>query len=245
MLRPIGLALLLAAFALPAAAQAPLRVVSWNLAPAESAAADAQAVGKALRAAQPDLVALQGVTEAQLAAIAKAAGLPHRVFGARRQGRGSGWLGRWPLAERLVLELPDDKDGGPCTAIAAAVQLPAAGDVPARRLIVVATRLARDRSHAFTQVARLNIRFRAIETATLLAGDLGHARKTSPVKLLSERFVVPAKRGKPGDTPAAAPAHETAHLAWRPKSAFRLIDYRVLSETVADRRPVLLVVERK
>jgi endonuclease/exonuclease/phosphatase family metal-dependent hydrolase len=62
--------------------------------------------------------------------------------------------------------------------------------------------------------------------------------------LLGQEWEVPAKEGVPDTFPADGPAREIDFILLRPADRFRVLEYRVLEETVAsDHRPIFMVVE--
>lgn len=82
------------------------------------------------------------------------------------------------------------------------------------------------------------------EIPTLLAGDLNAYPDSAPMKLLAESFQV-AGAGKSFPTaPSAAPRRQIDYILYRPADRWRVLEVRVLEESVAsDHRPILAVLE--
>jgi endonuclease/exonuclease/phosphatase family metal-dependent hydrolase len=210
---------------------------------------DVARIARAIRDADPDLVALQEVDRGmrrsggvdQTAELAWRCGL-HGRFGKALDSDGGAdgqaLLARMPLEEFAVHPLPNDADGEPRIALAATVS---AGGVACRW---IGTHLDhRLEERRVRQAAALRAWLEPETRPALLAGDFNAPHDSLTLRALSGAWTAAAPHGEP-TFPAPRPTVRLDHLLLRPASAWRVVSVRTLPEAVAsDHRPVLAELE--
>ncbi|MBM3746668.1 MAG: endonuclease [Acidobacteria bacterium] len=79
---------------------------------------------------------------------------------------------------------------------------------------------------------------------TILAGDLNALPDSAPMKLLAQGFEVAAAGEFLPTYPAGAPQRQIDFILYRPADRWRVVEVRVIEESVAsDHRPILAVLE--
>lgn len=229
-----------------------LRVLSYNIhhGRGTDGAIDLPRLARAIRSADPDLVALQevdqqttrsgGVDEA--AELARLTGL-RMAFGPQIDylgGRyGQALLTRCPLGSPTVHELPGiGGDRERRIAVAAEV------DDPRGRLTFVGTHLHHRSAEARVAQARAIVTAFAGVDRCILAGDINALPGSEPLAILAGAWrLVAAGDGPPPTFPASQPTRAIDHVFVRPAAAFDVVDLRVLDEPVAsDHRPILAIL---
>jgi len=87
--------------------------------------------------------------------------------------------------------------------------------------------------------------FRGVDVPVFLAGDFNSQPGTAVMEFLEEEWDNPPKQGGSFTFPADGPEREIDFILVRPGSIrYRVLEYRVLGETVAsDHRPIFMVIE--
>ncbi|HEY1189898.1 MAG TPA: endonuclease/exonuclease/phosphatase family protein, partial [Gemmata sp.] len=232
--------------------QPTVRVLCYNVHHGEGTDGkrDLARIARVIRAADPDLVALQELDDRtkrtggvdQTAELARLTGL-HAAFGKAIDFQGGGYgqavLSRFPLGGTTVHPLP----GGPNRE--KRIALEARLKVDGRDLSFVTThldhQLAGDREQ---QAAKLNELFAGADRPVLLVGDLNATRDSKAFAALAAKWA-DATAGKGLLTiPADRPKEQIDHVLFRPADRFRVRGAAVPDEPVAsDHRPVLVVLE--
>jgi len=254
---PLLLAAVLAglAVALPAAdppGGTSLRVLCYNIHHGEGTDGkiDLPRQARVIADAKPDLVALQEVDNRcrrsgkvdQIAELARLTGL-HGRFGKQIDFEGGEYgqavLSRFPLDELTVHWLPGKPDRERRIAVEARVKV-GGGEVS-----FVGTHLHHQRGDfREQQAAKLNELFGKAERPVVLAGDLNAEPDAEPLDVLREKWTVATARRSLLTYPAVKPAAQIDYVLCRPGKRFRVVEAKVIDETVAsDHRPVLAVVE--
>lgn len=227
-----------------------LRVLSYNIHHGEGTdgRVDLPRIARVIRAADPDLVALQEVDDRtkrtggvdQTAELARLTGL-YGAFGKAIDYQGGGYgqavLSRLPLAGGTVHTLPGEPDRE--QRIAFAVNVTALG----RELTFATTHLHHQSDPLRRrQAAKLNEVF-AGSGPTVLAGDLNADPDSEPLALLARHWSVV---GGPNllTFPAGNPMKQIDYVLHRPAAGLRTAGAWVIDEPVAsDHRPLLAVLE--
>jgi endonuclease/exonuclease/phosphatase family metal-dependent hydrolase len=210
---------------------------------------DLPRLARVIRAADPDLVALQEVDDKtkrtggvdQLAELVRLTGL-HGRFGKAIDYEGGGYgqavLSRFPMAGATVHTLP----GMPAREqrIAFEVRVSAAG----RDLSFVTTHLHHQEPALREQQAnKLNDLFAGVDRPIILAGDLNATPESKPLAALTGKWTIAT--ADPGllTYPSAKPTKQIDYVLFRPAGRFQVLETRVVEEAVAsDHRPVVAVL---
>jgi endonuclease/exonuclease/phosphatase family metal-dependent hydrolase len=229
-----------------------LRVLCYNVHHCEGTDGklDLLRIAKVIRAADPDLVALQELDDktkrtggvGQAAELARLTGL-YGAFGKaidfQGGGYGQGVLSRFPLGASTVHPLP----GAPKQEARVAFEVRV--KIDGRELSFVTTHL----DHQFAaereqQAAKLNDLFAGAESPVILAGDLNTTPGSKAFTALTAKWA-DATAGKGLLTvPVDRPSEQIDHVLFRPAGRFRVVSASVIDEPVAsDHRPVLVVLE--
>lgn len=232
-----------------------LRVLSYNIHHAEGTDGklDLARIAGAIKAAEPDLVAVQEVDRNttrtdkvdQAAELAKLTGL-HGQFARAIDLQGGEYgqaiLSRWPLKSVKTHVLPGKK--GQETRIAVEVKVePGDGRPP---LTFVGTHFQHDDpATREQQAAKVNELFGSADGPVILAGDLNATPDSKPMKLIAEKWSFATAPDKGLLTiPAGMPRRQIDFVLYRPAGRFRVVEAKVIAEPVAsDHRPVLAVLE--
>lgn len=203
-----------------------------------------------VRAADPDLVALQEVDDKtrrsggvdQTAELARLTGLEAR-FGKAIDYDGGGYgqaiLARFPLREPKVHWLPGEPDRERRIAFEARFTW------QKHDLVFVTTHLHhRNANFREQQATKLNDLYRKSEYPVILAGDLNAEPMSTPIRTLEQHWLFATSDPKLLTFPAPKPVKMIDYILLRPENRFRVMAARVLDEAVAsDHRPVLAEVE--
>jgi len=254
---------LLAALAwLPIRAQDPgapqrISVLSYNIHHGEGSDArlDLERIAAVIRAAAPDVAALQevdrvtrrtgGVNQAQdLACLTGMQYLFGRTIDYQGGMYGNAILSRLPVngfANRALPFTPGREARG-----VAQVHLYSGPTESGQTLFrLFATHLDTSEADRLKAVPAI-LEFAAEEPdlPTILAGDLNALPGSAPMKLLAEGWQI-AGAGEPHPTfPAAAPDRQIDYILYRPADRWRVVEVKVLEESAAsDHRPILAVLE--
>ena len=211
---------------------------------------DLPRIARVIRAADPDLVALQEVDDRtkradgvdQTAELARLTGL-HATFGKAIDFQGGGYgqavLARFPIREASVHPLPGTP--GREKRVALEVRL----TIDGRDLSFVTTHLDHQiAAERESQAVELNELFVGAARPVILAGDLNASADSRAFATLTAKWA-DATAGKGLLTiPVDKPAKQIDHVLFRPAGRFRVVSAVVPNEPVAsDHRPVLVVLE--
>jgi endonuclease/exonuclease/phosphatase family metal-dependent hydrolase len=230
-------------------------VLSYNINHGEGVDAriDLNRITAVIRAAQPDLIALQEVDRgmARTGRLDQAKLLAGRLDMDHAFGENFAFLGgsfgnavlsRYPITEQHNHPLPDPAGGEPRGALSATISM--ADDGPTFR--VLSTQFDhrqddRNRLAAADWLATLPDNPDALPT--ILAGDL-NASPTSPtVQALGSRWTPASPQPLP-TVPANAPRAAFDHVFVAPADRWSIVEVRVLDAPEAsDHRPILLVLD--
>lgn len=234
-----------------------ITVLSYNIHHGEGtdAKVDLERIAAVIRAAAPDLVALQevdrvtrrtgGVNQAQeLACLTGMQYLFGRTIDYQGGMYGNAVLSRLPVngfANRALPFTPGREARG-----VAQVHLysgPAEAGHALFRLF--ATHLDTSEADRLKAVpALLEFAAEEPEMPTLLAGDLNALPDSAPMKLLAEGWQVAGAGESHPTFPAAAPDRQIDFILYRPADRWRVVEVKVLEEGLAsDHRPILAVLE--
>lgn len=232
-------------------AKSTVRVLSYNIHHGEGTdgKVDLLRLAKVIRAADPDVVAVQEVDDKtkrtkgvdQTAELARLTGM-HGLFGKAIDYEGGGYgqavLSRVPTGKGTVHTLPGEPDRE--QRIAFAVPLTLEG-----RELTFATTHLHHISDDFRQkqAAKLNEVFADAKTPVIVAGDLNANPDSKPLGILTPKWTVAT--GKDLFTyPSQKPLKQIDYVLFRPEAALKLIEVKVIDEAVAsDHRPLLAVLE--
>lgn len=232
-----------------------LRVLSYNIHHGEGTDGklDLARVAAVIKAAKPDLVAVQEVDRNarrtgqvdQAAELAKLTGL-HGEFAKAIDFQGGEYgqvvLSRFPIKSVKVHPLPGKKGQEARIAVEAVVE--PGGGLP--RLMLVATHFQHDDDATRReQAAKVNELFAAADGPLILAGDLNAVPDSAPMTALRKSWSFATATDKGLLTiPAEKPQRQIDYILYRPAGSFRVVEARVIEEKVAsDHRPVLAVLE--
>ncbi|HET6575558.1 MAG TPA: endonuclease/exonuclease/phosphatase family protein [Fimbriiglobus sp.] len=232
-----------------------LRVLSYNIHHAEGTDGklDVARIASVIRAAEPDLVAVQEVDRnttrtnkvdqaAELARLTKLHGTFARAIDLQGGQYGQAILSRWPIKAVKVHPLPGKK--GQEARIAVETTVEPGGGRPA--LTFVGTHFQHDDpATREEQAAKVNELFGSAGGPVILAGDLNAAPDSKPMKAIAEKwsFATAPDKGLLS-IPAEKPRRQIDYVLYRPAGRFRVVQAKVIAEPVAsDHRPVLAVLE--
>lgn len=233
-------------------AKIPLRVLCYNIHHGEGTdcKVDLPRLATVIKAARPDLVALQEVDRNtrrtggvdQTAELAKLTGL-HGRFGKQIDYEGGEYgqaiLSRFPTGELTVHWLPGMPDRE--RRIAASARVIVGG----REIMFVTTHLHHQRREfRESQAAELNKLFGHGDKPVILAGDLNATPDEKPIAILAEKWTMTNPKPPALTYPSGMPTKRLDYVLCRPASQFVVVSSSVIDEPVAsDHRPVLTVVE--
>ena len=234
----------------------PLRVLTYNLHHGEGTDGriDLPRIAAVVRAAEPDLVALQEVDRLarrtgnvdQAAEYIRLIGL-HGWYGAAMPFQGGEYgqtlLARWPLREPRVVRLPGTAGREPRIATTALVDVPRLGRLRWACCHLDATRTDEDR---WEQAGALLREFGHEGLPTLLAGDFNDVPESRVMKRLlaaDTGWLDTAGDSAAPTSPADHPKSRIDYVLAHPRDHWRVLESRVLPEAVAsDHRALLAVV---
>jgi endonuclease/exonuclease/phosphatase family metal-dependent hydrolase len=250
----IGLAVVLGSGAQPGAKKT-LRILSYNIHHGEGTDGkpDLPRIAGVIKAAEPDLVALQEVDRNtrrtnqvdQAAELGKLTGL-RAEFGKAIDFQGGEYgqaiLSRFPIKGFKVHPLPGKQ--GQETRIVVESQVEPGGGLPP--LTFLGTHFQHDDPDIRKeQAAKVNELFGEKDGPIILVGDLNAVPDSEPIKALAEKWSFATPPGKGLLTfPADEPRRQIDYILFRPADRFRVVEAKVIEEKVAsDHRPVLAVME--
>jgi endonuclease/exonuclease/phosphatase family metal-dependent hydrolase len=240
-----------------ALARTQLRVLSYNIhhasPPSKSGQIDIEAIAKVIRAAKPDLVALQevdvntnrsnGIDQAKQLCLKS--GMKHSYFAKAIDHDGGEYgvaiLSNFVMTATHSFPLPDDpsKPSEPRILAIATVQIPGSGE-----LHFATTHLDHtDEANRLLQMQQIRQMANLHQTPMLLAGDFNAQPISETIKILDSTF---KRTCNPCDPtfPQLKPDRTIDYIAFKPESRFKVISHQVIAETYAsDHRPILSVLE--
>ncbi len=256
----LALACLLGAGAAAAAEPHVLRVLCYNIHYGQGmdGAYDLQRLAEVIKAAQPDLVALQevdvGVRRSgqvhQLQQLGELTGLTAR-FGPTQHYEGglfgNAVLTRLPILDELIQPLPyteatPERMTYPRGALAVTVRAP-----DGRPLRFISTHFQHNvEEDRVAEAKAVNALFADPTDGlrTILAGDFNATPEAEPIRILQERWQHAIDAARAPSAPSVHPKSRIDYVFHRGAAAFRVIRSEVLPEAMAsDHRPVLAVLE--
>ena len=151
---------------------------------------------------------------------------------------GMALLSRLPILEWENIRLPDGAE--PRSTLTARVRLPGSG----REVWVAGIHFYRTEEERLAQARVTRDFFQETRIPVILAGDFNSQPDQGVMTFLAEEWEIPQKEGIPFTYPADDPEREIDFILVRPKVGFRVLEYRVLEESVAsDHRPIFMVLE--
>lgn len=233
----------------------PLRVLTYNIHHGEGTDGklDLPRIAEVIKAAKPDLVALQEVDRNtartgkvdQAAELAKLTGL-NVEFGKAIDLQGGGYglavLSRFPLAGAKTHPLPGKAKQEARIVMQVTIEPPG---MPA--LTFLNTHLQHDDGETREkQVAKIDELFGTADGTFILTGDLNAAPKSAPIEALAKNWAFATEPGATGllTIPSDTPKQQIDYVLFRPAGRFKAVEAKVIEEKVAsDHRPVLAVLE--
>lgn len=228
-----------------------LRILVYNTRHGEGTdgVLDLERIGRLINEVAPDLVALQEIDRLvertgfvdQPAEYGALTGMEH-IFGDFMEYQGGHYgmaiLSALPVLEWANHRLPPGAE--PRTALTAKVQLPGSG----RELVFSGIHFYNTEEERLAQAETL-MGVLAEETGmVILAGDFNSAPDSPVMERLGTQWSIIPKEGLSFTFPSQDPDREIDFVLVRPKTGFRVLEHRVLDETVAsDHRPIFLVLE--
>jgi endonuclease/exonuclease/phosphatase family metal-dependent hydrolase len=251
-----SLLLLLVVWDHGSAVRTTLRVVTYNIHHGEGTDGrlDLSRLAEVMRSVQPDLVALQEVDQGteRTSEVNEPVELErlmdmHGVFGKAMDYMGGGYgvavLSRWPLLATHSYSLPHVDGREPRVALT--VELEAGTRGPFLQFTCTHLDQARDPENRLAQAKYLNdLLVRDDGRPTLLAGDMNARPDTEVMGLLNERWLNPPTVDPSPIAPSGRPRLRIDYVLIRPAGSWRVIESRLIDDTVAsDHRPLLVVLE--
>jgi endonuclease/exonuclease/phosphatase family metal-dependent hydrolase len=256
--------LILAALALVAGCTAPqpgpqrITVMTYNIHHGEGMdkKLDLERIARVIRAAEPDLVALQeldsgaqrtnGIDEAEdLARLTKM----HGVFGPAMDFQGGKYgdavLSRFPIVSSQTLALPW-RPGGQSGRREPRVAVEVVTKIGGEDVVFISTHLdhTREPSDRLEQANQINSAYRGDDRPTILAGDFNCEPGSPPMRELSRVWTLASNADDSPTSPADKPTTKIDHVLVKPSQRFRVVSAKVIDEPVAsDHRPVVVKLE--
>lgn len=234
-----------------------LRVMAYNIhhcnPPSKPGLSDLDAVAAAIKAQNPDLVALQEVDvntarsgkNNQAREIAKKLGMKYffaKAIDHEGGDYGVAILSKYPLSETKINRLPTEAStkGEPRILATAKIRLPGGKLIRFGSTHLDAQKGPVNRE---MQIAEIN-RLAGEETLPfIIAGDFNATAGSTVINLLDEEFKRTCSNCDP-TIPVITPTKTIDFIAFRPGTAFKAISTRVIPERYAsDHLPVMAVVE--
>ena len=237
------------------AAPGTLRVLTYNIHHGEGTDGrlDLPRLAEVMKSVQPDLVALQEVDQSteraggvnQVAELERLTDM-HAVFGKAMDYAGGSYgvavLSRWPLLSAENWALPSSPDREPRTALT--VQVRAGEGGPLLQFTTTHLDQTRDPQDRLAQAASLDELLVRESVPTILAGDMNARPDTDVMKIFEARWTNASSTDPLSTALAARPRPRGDYVLVRPADCWRVIESRVVDESVAsDHRPLLVVLE--
>lgn len=229
-----------------------LRVLCYNIqhGAGSDGKVDLNRQAEVIRAARPDLVALQEVDRNtqrtggvdQTAVLAKLTGL-HGRFGRQIDFEGGQYgqavLSRVPIDDLKIHVLPGTPERQQRIAVEARLR------VASQELSIVSTHLHHfDADFRVQQAARIDELFAGSDRPVILTGDFNASPDAEPVRLLQKNWLLATAETSLVTYPAVDPTKSIDHVLFRPRERFGVVSVEVINEPLAsDHRPLLAVLE--
>jgi endonuclease/exonuclease/phosphatase family metal-dependent hydrolase len=240
----------------PAESRAPrrLRVLSYNIhhAAGVDGKLDLGRIAGVIRAARPDIVALQEVDRevgrsgkvdevAKLAELTGLHGLFSKSIPLGGGAYGNAVLTRLPVAKREALPLPGRE---PRSALVATLRMKK--DDPATEFTFFATHFPLQEKNRVECAAKIAEWLKAKKIGTaLLAGDLNACPASKAMAAMFRDWTNASGATEHPTIPVDAPKSQIDYVLFRPAGEWKVVSVEVLGEAVAsDHRPILAVLER-
>ncbi|EMI15858.1 endonuclease/exonuclease/phosphatase family protein [Rhodopirellula maiorica SM1] len=232
-----------------------LRILSYNIHHAEGidGRLDLQRIANVIREVKPDLVALQEVDQNvrrsqsvdQPAELARLTDM-NVVFGANipLQGGhyGNAVLSRFPIVKQTNHLLPNLADGEQRGYIEVTIEIP--GVAEPLRLMATHFDHRPDERERLESADAINARAKdQPQQIVLLAGDMNAVPDSETMKRLGSTWTS-ASAVAMSTIPVTKPTRQIDFILYRPQDRWRVVDVKVLDESVAsDHRPIFAVIE--
>lgn len=233
----------------------PLRVLSYNIHHAEGidGRLDLPRIAAVIESVRPDLVALQEVDRVvkrsgsvdQPAELARLTGMKV-AFGGNISLQGGHYgnaiLSRFPILQHENRLLPNVDRGEQRGVLDARIDVP--GWSAPLRLLATHLDHRRDSRERVASAKAINALIASDRKArVLLAGDLNAVIGSEPLDVFETRWTHSSTNPLP-TIPVAEPERQIDFVLFRPANRWRVIEVRVLDESVAsDHRPLLAVLQ--
>jgi len=237
-----------------------LKVMAYNIhhcnPPSQPDLIDVEAIAKVIRNESPDLVALQevdvhtrrsGKDLHQAKALAELTDM-HYYFRKAIDYEGGEYgiavLSRFPIEDTLGFALPmaPGLNAEPRAVAAVKVKLS-----DGQMLIVASTHLDLATQHRSLQAQKIVESFTKDNYPVIVAGDFNDVVGSEPIEIMDQAFRRTCVGDNcPGTIPVTTPNRIIDYVFYRPSSAMRVTEHRVVAETYAsDHRPVVAVLQLK
>lgn len=235
----------------PQAAMDTVRILAYNTHHGEGmdGVLDLERIAEVISAVDPDLVVLQEIDRLvertgwvdQAVEYGSLTGLGP-LFGEFMEYQGGLYgmalLSRLPVLDWVNHRLPDGAE--PRSALTARVRLPTTG----KELVIAGIHFYRSEEERSAQARALMEKLVEDDGLVILAGDFNSTPGSPVMELLATRWLVVPKTGPSFTFPADEPAREIDFMLISQDQGVRVLEHRVLGESVAsDHRPIFLVLE--
>lgn len=219
---------------------------------------DIARLAEVINKTKPDLVALQEMDVHvkrsgrvhQLQELAKLTKL-HARFGPTQHYQGglfgNAVLSRFPILNVVIQPLPytestPEKTTYPRATVAVTVKTP-----NGKPLRIVSTHFQHNMPEdrvAEAKAVNALFTFKDETIPTILAGDINAKPEDEPVQILLQKWTNAIDKEATPTVPATAPKSRIDYIFYRPASAFKVIETKVIPESIAsDHRPVFAILE--
>lgn len=219
---------------------------------------DIARLAEVINKTKPDLVALQEMDVHvkrsgrvhQLQELAKLTNM-HARFGPTQHYEGglfgNAVLSRFPILNVVIQPLPytestPEKTTYPRATVAVTVKAP-----NGKPLRIVSTHFQHNMPEdrvAEAKAVNALFTFKDETIPTILAGDMNAKPEDEPVQILLEKWTNAIDKDATPTVPATAPKSRIDYIFYRPASAFKVIETKVIPESIAsDHRPVFAILE--
>lgn len=233
-----------------------IRVLSFNIHHAEGidGRLDVARIAAVIRAASPDIVALQEVDRraTRTGGVDQAEELARRtgmqvVFGPNIKLPGGDYgnavLSRWRIVESKNHPLPRLDDGEQRGVLDVRIELP--DDGPTVRLLATHFDHRRDDAERLASVDFIEQLIEATpDEPTILAGDLNATPESEVLQRVARSWLIPSSSSPTRTSPSTEPRRQIDYVLPRPADRWHVRQIEVLDEaTASDHRPIQAVLE--